>query len=485
MGHLRKKVGLLGIMVVMMVPVVANAQQPLKEVVFDFLSNKGSGEIKPSQCMKPVRYGGWYQIKIENIDRRIYTVKDSTTIKVVTSDKPEIFQSPVLAAFASDRKQVIAGNSTIEPQEQTIIFPTKPQDNTHANPLPSPVSAVDLDLLKTYANSLKSVHSFLFNADLVNLMWLVEDPRQVEGLSWDKIEQQRTTLLVALGFNMVTDKSVQRFFTEKGQADLDATLAAKANFYLLYHELEARLKGKENDYPAVVANLTALKAEVDAHVQKVVARKALADSFGTKVDAFTEDKFTIVLAPRRLQGDELNLWVDFNDQASGNNKRYYRQQVPIGGGVKIIFTTGPYLSWGKKSFLGEEPRYQKLSDTTTVIYAGSDGNSGMLSYGAMGHLIYRTGKKLAPAASFGLSTTTGFKVLNLHAGATVLYQGDVNIALTFGLTARQSASLDPTYKYGTVYQTSLLPSEPLTSTKFPRIGYCIALSSSIPKISFK
>jgi hypothetical protein len=147
------------------------------------------------------------------------------------------------------------------------------------------------------------------------------------------------------------------------------------------------------------------------------------------------------------------------------------------GGIKVDFSTGPFMSWGNNDFLGPEYYYKKIDSVNKQVIEAERSKKAMFSVGALAHFYIRSNCFFKPALSLGVSTTASFETVNLHTGISLLMGKPgkpSRMVLSFGMTLREVSLLDQRYQVNTTY--SDLPDVVPVSKNFPKPGCFFAIT---------
>lgn len=138
-----------------------------------------------------------------------------------------------------------------------------------------------------------------------------------------------------------------------------------------------------------------------------------------------EEYFQVNSAPIQIDGDYADFKVKItpaqvNDLMPYEISRTFPVEVPVKGGLKVDFSTGPAISFGKNS--RDDIYFAEVSKTDpNISVLKKRGNNNSISPGiaAMMHFGPRSGKDFRPTLMFGL-------------GAGFQNTSDVNLSLYFG-----------------------------------------------------
>ncbi|MEO6232678.1 MAG: hypothetical protein ABJB11_15085 [Ferruginibacter sp.] len=158
----------------------------------------------------------------------------------------------------------------------------------------------------------------------------------------------------------------------------------------------------------------------------------------------------------------------------------YKINVATKGGIKIDFSTGFFLSFGKKDFLDQTYHYEDIpnDDTKEKIIKDKNRNKVFPSLGALMHAYIRTGGYVQPALSFGLSLNDQTNV-NYHFGASAIFGQNRRLIATFGFTLSKPQILSGQYDEGQEILKSEAPTDiPRQATN--RWGNFISLTYNLP-----
>lgn len=150
-------------------------------------------------------------------------------------------------------------------------------------------------------------------------------------------------------------------------------------------------------------------------------------------------------------------------------------------GWRFDFSTGVFLNTGNADFQGAGFSYKKINDDSSTIRRTDAGKSILLSVGGLLHLYYLQDGFIKPGISIGVSSSSGFDILNLHGGLSIILGDKQRFIISAGLTLRESKVLDREYQLNQPYKTALLPDTPPVTTIFPKAGGFFSLTYNITK----
>lgn len=153
------------------------------------------------------------------------------------------------------------------------------------------------------------------------------------------------------------------------------------------------------------------------------------------------------------------------------------------GGVKLDFSTGLFINFGKPEFRGQDFYYKPLSETTSSISTLDNKRKAILGIGALMHIYKRSPANFKLGFAVGASTTTSFDVVNFHAGPSFIIGDKDRFCITPGVTLREVKVLNSGYEINTVYDKNTLPEAVPTVTKFPIVGYFIAFTYNVSRFN--
>jgi hypothetical protein len=152
---------------------------------------------------------------------------------------------------------------------------------------------------------------------------------------------------------------------------------------------------------------------------------------------------------------------------------------------KIDYSTGVFFNVGSNAFLGPSYYFDtNEKDTTKTAREAPKSKKGMLSVGALLHVYPRwlgLFRFIKPAATVGVSTTTGFTAVNLHMGLSALIGSLGNasrLTLSAGWTAREVGLFDDSRHHINIPDKTYGDAVP-TSPHFPVWGKFIAITYNL------
>jgi hypothetical protein len=198
-------------------------------------------------------------------------------------------------------------------------------------------------------------------------------------------------------------------------------------------------------------------------------------------DLLNRENFTLIIDEFKAEKDLHE--IIFSTEAEEplvletKQKRTIRVQAVTVGGVKVDFSTGAFINFGKNDFIGPEYYYEKYQDTLQVIKEVERTRNLLLSIGALMHVYIRMNSYMKPALSFGVSSSVSFETLNFHTGISFLFgkPGKANrFIVSAGLTAREVSLLDKRFKLNVPDKN--YPETVPTSNNFPLWGGFFAVT---------
>jgi hypothetical protein len=196
-------------------------------------------------------------------------------------------------------------------------------------------------------------------------------------------------------------------------------------------------------------------------------------SYTAKLTKAKKDKttYTFTITPKDV------------NECTKEDKKVIEVELLTKGGLKVDFSTGAFVNFGNEDFLGQTYYYKNLTDSTRQIVSAKRSNRLMLAVGALMHFYKRSPACLKFGGSLGVSTTADFETLNFHAGPSLIFGSENRFILTAGLTFKTSSQLDRQLDMNTTYTKLESPDDIPTVKVFPKAGAFISITYNISKFS--
>lgn len=452
---------------------------------------------------KLIKHGEKLKLEIININKNLWTIADSTKQQSFNTEMPDIFKGIKLPVFLN------------------LDLPAPAQQN---GAMSLGGGAVKLNDIKGYLKTISDAQTKM--ADAVELNNTYKELYLDCGQEYDAIEKillDKTKAFLPASENtrQTQPAAIEAILKKQVKDSRDALNKLKEGLPLYteqqYNKIAASLKGAiwefkntalpktdggyialgkaaqqaESDNEAIKRHIeslnTALKnAEaVVGELEKFLSDGKIAEFVGN-YNLINKSNFTYYTDELQVKEDLVNLNITFTatKALACNIPAKQKLDIKLGTyqGMKIDFSTGLFTMFGNQDFLGRDLYYKPVDSATVTIEAKNSGKRALLGIGALMHIYWRTGSKVNYAISPGLSTTTGFDVANFHLGGSLLTGGKNRLAITAGLTLKESKVLDRRYQLGTSYAKAMLPEEPSSIKVFPKAGWFISLTYNWSKL---
>lgn len=194
-------------------------------------------------------------------------------------------------------------------------------------------------------------------------------------------------------------------------------------------------------------------------------------SYTAKLTKAKKDKttYTFTITPKDI------------NECSKEDKKVIEVDLLTRGGLKVDFSTGAFVNFGNEDFLGRNYYYDNVTDSTRKIVSAKRGNNLMLSVGALMHFYRRSPAPVKLGGSLGVSLTADLETLNFHAGPSLMFGNENRFIITAGITLKTSPQLDRQLEMNTVYKKADSPDDIPTVNVFPKLGGFIAITYNISK----
>lgn len=452
---------------------------------------------------KVIKHGKKVRLEITNINKNLWTILDSTKQQSFNTEMPDIFKGISLPAFLN------------------LSLPAPAQQKSE-NSLADGVVTLN-DIKKCLATIVDAQKKFAGAGELNNTFkeLYLDCGQEYESIEKILIQETNDFLGEAEGSRQSQAQKLERLLKSKvkdGREALD-NLKKYLPAYIeqQYNEIAALVKGPiwefknvappKTDSRYVPLGKAAQQAESDIesikrHIESLNAALKNAETIVAELEKFLLDgkiaelvgnynlinrsKFTYYTDELKVKGDQVNFNLTFTATKALKCNLPSKQNLNVNlstyKGWKVDFSTGLFFMFGNRNFLGRDLYYKPIDSATATIEAKDGGKRALLGIGALMHIYMRSGTKVNFALSPGLSTTTGFDVANFHLGGSILTGGKDRLAITAGLTLKQSEILDRQYELGTAYAKETLPENPPSVKVFPRIGWFFSLTYNWSKL---
>jgi uncharacterized protein YpuA (DUF1002 family) len=262
-----------------------------------------------------------------------------------------------------------------------------------------------------------------------------------------------------------------------------------------------------SDYQEKVNGFTADKATLSSMIDQIKANQTKAQSAVQDMQKFRQDDkiYTVVKLFQKVANpdsyiftselikaktDEISYVItieptDINDCPGMNSIKTVTVTVKVNGGLKIDFSTGAFVNFGSKDFLGQTYYYQNIDADNRQILSANRGSRALFSIGALMHFYKRSTAPVKLGGSLGVSTSANLADLNFHVGPSLFIGSKNRIVLTGGMTLKSSSLLDENLKTNTPYTKLQSPDAIPTVSVFPTRGWFLALTYNFTKLPNK
>lgn len=482
--------------------------KPQKDIIltpppkdFNFLKfDESKKELEKSKALK---HGEKLKLEITNINKNLWTILDSSTQQSFNTDIPDIFKGIKLPSYLN------------------LELPAPAQQDGAMSP---GGGAMKLDDIKLYLKTIADAQAKMTDAIELNNTYkelYMDCAQEFDDIEKILIDKTKTFLPGGENSRKTQPSALEKLLKKQVTESREALKKLKGGLPLYteqqYNKIAASMKGpiwefKNTALPKTDARYISLgkaaqQAESDnetikRHIESlnealknaetVVAEleKFLSDGkiaeFVSNYNLINKSNFTYYTEELKVKEDLVNLNLTFTATKPLACNIPAKQNLDIKlstyGGVKIDFSTGIFVMFGNQDFLGRDLYYKPVDSATVSIAAKDGGKRALLGIGALMHIYWRTGRKINYAISPGLSTTTGFDVANFHLGGSLLTGGKNRLAITAGLTLKESKILDKQYQLGTSESKATLPEDPPSIKVFPKAGWFVSLTYNWSKL---
>lgn len=454
-----------------------------------------------------------YKIELQNINRFIYTVGSEKSEKNFHTETPEILKGIKLPGFltlslpsaTAIQKFGVDGNEAGSKTESDkfnaycAAIKEKSRKLNDAAYLSREVNIATSNCKDSFSTIseklLKTINTYTGKSDpdlstatstLVNLIRQNRDSAEYfNGL----LAKLGASLSSEIEEYILTGKSAIlsiEIAIQNEKAKCKTPCPVSDSLKTLYSELLAAKEFAamlENKSEEIASNLKEAEEAIDAMkaFEKTGELEKLADgilsvnvhNFSYSTEVFTAKKDEIIFKITAAAEKPLSCNLPQTRIITVKGRTYQ--------GWRLDFSTGVFLNMGNSDFKGAGFSYKKINDDSSMIRRIDGGKSILLSVGGLLHLYYLQDAFIKPGISIGVSSSSGFDILNLHAGLSIILGDKQRFIISGGLTLRESKMLDREYQLNKMYKTDYLPDEPPVTTVFPKAGGFFSLTYNITR----
>lgn len=466
-------------------------------ITLDFLNF--TADKAKLEAFKSIKHDNKFQVKVENINKSLWTILDSTKQENFNTAMPDIFKGIKLPAFLNlDLPAPAMENSAAAPDSVVLslddlkalfnIIATAREEVDKAVELNNILKGYYADCGSTYAaisSSLASETHALFPG-IATARAL--QPAQLSAHLKKQVTESRAALKKL--------KENVPLYIEQQYSSISAEMAG--DIWSFKNLPPDKVKEKEK-YQVQGRKSQMKESEIEQtkrHIESVNTALKSGEAIVSEIETFftdnkigelinnynliNESNFTYYTDELTVKNDQVILNLQFVPlkplACNLPSKQRVKVELKTYGGLKVDFSTGFFVMGGNDDFLGRELYYKSVGADNSTIESKDGGKRALLGIGGLMHIYWRSGYKVNWAISPGISTTTGFDAANFHLGASLLSSGKNRIAVTAGLTLKESKIVDRRFELGTPYAKSTLPEAPPTIKVFPKAGWFLSLT---------
>jgi len=467
-----KKIALMIVALGFAVNTQAQSRDKKTEIVINFQELDES--IKEETILNPVRFGSFHTFRIEDINKFLYEVTlEGKKIELETPIPSELqtlfrLNREELAETANSEEVEEAVTDAVNAEKRLNTFIELKTSsffselNLKSNLLTSEMNEEQKLLINVQIESIQDKVMDLekFKADVEKyLLQIKEMGHELLKLKLIRIE------LVVLAQKDISAKEMKKLVSE-----IDKPNRLK----LVQNELSKTFKKLKKKYQEILQN--ANETEKDAINQLF---KKLEDSFSTLDEASAlslysevnflyselqnENNFRVVSPPTQADADIVNYEVTItpsqtNALGPNRNPMTFDFDVPVKGGLKVDFSVGPVLSFGKNA--KDEKYFMETSDTPEMSTLRQRDNNNTINpgIGALMHFYNRSGSNTSFGGLFGIGA--GFQSvedvnLSFYTGVSLVMGKRQKIMFNTGISFLSVERLKGNeFEVGTEYETS-------------------------------
>lgn len=371
------------------------------------------GEFK--KTISPVTEGEFVTFKIVNINTFRYKVEiEGTMIDYVTqipSELQTLFRLPPESVSAS--KTTDALNEAKDAAEPMKVIAKEVSDEVRVASTPAKEK-----LEQTLKELTQACDAYILIAQKVaNIKFLRVELINLSKQNWEN-------------YGKLAEKLPSLRARTALKKDYDDFVTAYAKAYALYPKaINAARMAQDTIKQKEIEKAEEKLEEANKKLNEEDFLKLIEDVMVLQEALQNSKYFEVKSAPIQMDGDFMEFTVKItpvqtNDLMPFETAQAFPVSIPARGGLKVDFSVGPIISFGKNS--RDEKYYFKLPETTsavkdTTLSLLNNNNTISPSIAAMMHFYGRSGKTSSIGGLFGVGA--GFQSIN-----------DVNISIVAGLS---------------------------------------------------
>ena len=402
--------------------------QQIETTPLDWQNIKNS--IESSKIVEPVKWGDFTIFSIKNINKFLYKVEISGRVFELRTPVPTELQTLFRLSPSELQKNTDNTNANNAVVQSTDVqsniekaFTTTPERGPGDNPTEFEKGLTELQTdFQKYTQNLKNFSS--------NLLTLKQNRNLLIAIAQKDLSQIDISDEVdKLNINVETSKTDYSTLKQS---------------FLLMNEKLAFIKTKATTDPekasidAIVSNLK----NVDDLIEEEGFLSLINDVDYLQGELKNPNNFIVNSPPVQMDGDIASFDVKITPSATRTLGPYrnpieFKFDVPAKGGLKVDFSVGPTLSFGKNA---KDQLYylEKTSNSDMVTLKGRNNNNNISpGIGAFMHAYPRSGKFTSIGGMFGIgagfqnTSTTNF---NIYFGLTGVLGKTQRIMISSGVS---------------------------------------------------
>lgn len=366
--------------------------------------------IPASEITEPVKWGNFTVFSITNINKFLYKVEISGRVFELQTPIPTELQ----ALFRLSPSELLKNTNNTNAQK-ALAQSTDAQQNvkaliTSTKRVPTEFEKALTDLQTSFQDYVEKIKKFS-----TNLLTLKQNRSSLIAIAQKDLSQKDIS-------NEVDDLHINSEDAKKYYEDL------KESFLLINEKLAiANTKATTNEEKKSLDPIATNLKNADDLIEEESFLSIINDIDYLKGELKNQNNFTVNSPPVQMDGDIANFDVKITPTSTRTLGPYrnpieFKFDVPSKGGLKVDFSVGPTLSFGKNA--KDQLYYLKetSSSDTVTLKQRSNNNKITPGIGAFMHAYPRSGKFTSIGGMFGI-------------GAGFQNTSDLNFNLYFGLTS--------------------------------------------------